>query len=198
MCINVSQDAPQGIKRASSACAVACILRHPPLGGRGCNTCKQKKWVGQRHDIWLCYTFEMNCRLKFFLMWFLICLVPLQGIAAPMRPPCGPEHQLASSFGNTATPGVGDNAQHHGTMMHAHAAPADTSQTTTEHGRAHQHKNAFCGTCGSCCIGAFAPPLKIDWELPATKVSIDIVSPAPLVTGYIPNGLERPPRYAPA
>ena len=133
-----------------------------------------------------------------FLLWLLICLVPLQGIAASARSSCGPDHQLASFSSDALAHDIGNGTSHHDAMLHAHAAPADASHTETGVDHAHKHKSAFCGTCGSCCIGAIALPSKTDWELPATTVSIDIISPAPLLTGYIPNGLERPPRYAPA
>ena len=140
----------------------------------------------------------MNRRLNTFLIWLLICLVPLQGVAASVRAFCGPDHVFEMSSTDTVTHGVDHGTAHRGAMMHAHGGLADASHAPTGHDHAQQHKSAFCGSCGSCCIGAFAPPSKINWELSATTVSIDIVSPAPLVTGYIPNGIERPPRYAPA
>ena len=128
-------------------------------------------------------------------MWLLIFLIPLQGIAGSIRSYCSPDHQLESFSSGGVTHHAGNDTLHSRAMMHAQVARADASHTTTGHDDAHQHKSAFCG---NCCIGASAPPSKIDWNLSATTVSIDIVSPAPLVTGYIPNGLERPPRHVPA
>ena len=136
----------------------------------------------------------MNRRLKFILMWLLICLVPLQGIAASLRSQCGPDHQMAQAFADATSHDHGGDASRHEAVIHVHSTLADGDEATDHQDHSHQHKSAFCGTCGSCCIGAFAPPSKIDWELRAAKVSIDILSPTPFVTGYIPDGLERPPR----
>ncbi|MBC7415320.1 MAG: hypothetical protein H7327_10345 [Herminiimonas sp.] len=131
-------------------------------------------------------------------MYLLIFLVPLQGVAGSIRSSCGPDHQMASVFTETLGHDGGGDVVQHDAGRHVHAAVADGDQTSDHHDHSHQHKSAFCGTCGSCCTGAFAPPSKIDWALRAAMISIDILSPVPFATGYIPDGLERPPRIFPA
>ncbi len=197
LCTNVSDAAGRGIV-LSAATGLASACGFVSLPGFAWQQYCEKKLFAENRNILLCYPWKMNRKLKTFLLWLLICLVPLQGIAASLRASCGPDNQVTASASDATIHDVATVTSHHDSMTHRHAATSDAGLSTTDHGHAHQHKSAFCGTCGSCCIGAFAPPSKIDWELPISEVSIAIISPAPLVTGYFPNGLERPPRHTPA
>lgn len=57
-----------------------------------------------------------------------------------------------------------------------------------------KHKHTACSFCASCCIGAVAPPYMPAAASVHTHSSAVLVSPSPLVTGFVPAGLERPPK----
>ena len=139
----------------------------------------------------------MNRFVRLFLIWLLIAVLPLQGVAASMRMTC----IVDASSGvptETATVAARPNPsahRHHAGMLHTemNAKPEPTADGHAV-GHLNHHKNASCSSCGSCCIGAFALPAPWSISLNNAQASVDIVSPSPLVTGFIPNGLERPPR----
>ncbi|MDC8758188.1 hypothetical protein [Janthinobacterium fluminis] len=122
----------------------------------------------------------MNRIVARFLLWCLFAALPLQGFAAAIR----------MSGGHTPPPALqlhgAQLQQHMPAHSHADAAPA------------HHHDDASCSACSACCVGACAPPV---WPmLPAIPfISSEVrLTPAPLLAGHIPEGLERPPRHAPA
>jgi hypothetical protein len=112
----------------------------------------------------------MNRVLVRYLLWILIAALPLQGFAAAIRTCCGPAHAAAA---------VVDHADH---ADHAHMA-----------GHAHG-KASTCSNCASCCLGAAALPSNPVLTPVFATASAVVLAPAPWVTGYIPDGLERPPR----
>jgi hypothetical protein len=68
----------------------------------------------------------------------------------------------------------------------------------TDHQAHHQsdhHKAACCVAGGTCCSGAFALNSVIAWVPAEAQFEATAIAPAPLVTGFIPDGLERPPRH---
>lgn len=67
--------------------------------------------------------------------------------------------------------------------------------TNVQHGDNHVDKHSTCETCTGCCgIVAAMPGNSIVLPL-FPELSTVLLDPAPLVTGFIPSGLERPPRY---
>ena len=123
--------------------------------------------------------------------------LPVQGFAAAVRASCGTDHSTAQLIEQAvASEHVAEEMhQHHDAIDKAAIMPTshDTSARHVSHHH-HEHKNAFCGSCGSCCVGAFAMMSTHVWAPEFHQASVEIVAPSPLVTGYIPDGLERPPR----
>ena len=134
---------------------------------------------------------------KMFLLWLLIAALPLQGFAAVVSSTCGPEQQWSvPASGNLhadESTGASDSHHHAGAVdSNAKAFSAEPVSHASDNG--HHHKTAFCGTCGSCCAGAFALTSAIAWAPAIAQSGAQVVAPAALVTGFIPDGLERPPR----
>ncbi len=127
----------------------------------------------------------MKRTLKTLLLLLLIAALPLQGAAAAMRLSCGPDHHPAQ-----AAPAAG--AHHHsasaphsdadqaafGTADHADHAPVASD------GHAHSY----------CCVGSAAPPSTAIPTVARDGSEFIAVAPPPLLTGFIPASLERPPR----
>lgn len=127
--------------------------------------------------------------LKTFLLWLLLAVLPLQGIAAAAQTSCGPmSHHDSSELVVVMQP------------HHHHDGDAAVSAVKVALAKAigdsthSKHKSAFCNACATCCVGAVAPPF-VSVLTPVYSGSQPVVfSPAQLVTGFIPAGLERPPK----
>jgi hypothetical protein len=133
------------------------------------------------------------------LIWLLLALLPLQGTAAGVLMTCAAGHGLtptsdqASHAGQQAT----TVHQHHSEMTADEMATTPCAHNDADHAptdQSHHHKQFSCSNCGSCCIGALALPASLNVSLQSAKTPVDIVSPPALVAGFIPDGLERPPR----
>ena len=139
--------------------------------------------------------------IKTLMLWLLLAALPLQGMAAATRMSCAPAPHAAmaaqahqahqAAHAQHATPAADDHADHAGHAAGAghdrHAAAQDTAPDQ------HHHASA-CSHCAACAFGAAAPP-----PAPATVhagAGPDLPFPAaPRGTaGFIPPGLERPPR----
>ena len=141
----------------------------------------------------------MNRALKTLLLWLLITALPLQGFAAVVQASCGPAHH------NGAGISVVSNQYHHDSEMAlerndaAAATHHDVSElpATSDHSSApHKHQSSVCSACAACCVGAVALISPPSIFIPAhTSSELVVISPAPLVTGFIPAGLERPPKH---
>lgn len=131
----------------------------------------------------------MNRVLKTFLLWLLIAALPLQGMAAAIKLSCGPAHPAMSAQG-----GVAEHVSHaavahdDGALTVASAAHAEHSSTP------HEHKGSLCGGA-VCCSGAAAPPMAPVRLHSFNSAETHVVSAAILPAGFIPDSLERPPRY---
>lgn len=146
----------------------------------------------------------MDFRLKAFILWFLIAVLPVQGFAAILRMSCSPRQQftvqshLPGHLLQANAPAVHD----HPAMMHVMAAPAgaDTDSAVLPHptNQSHKHTSAFCSTCGDCCIGGLALPSQVNLVLP----TVELLAKAPrlftFLAGFIPDSLDRPPRHTSA
>jgi hypothetical protein len=134
---------------------------------------------------------------KTFLLWLLIAALPLQGFAAVISSSCGPEQQWVTPTSGGAHHDEATDVLHH--HPDAGALDSDTKASSAEpishaSDHVHHHKTAFCGSCGSCCASAFALTSAIARAPVVAQSGAQVVAPAPLVTGFIPDGLERPPR----
>ncbi|MES2759105.1 MAG: hypothetical protein V4693_17165 [Pseudomonadota bacterium] len=137
----------------------------------------------------------MNRFLKTLLIWILIAVLPLSSAAAAIGMSCAPGHQQAMQ-GEIAHDGGhvmdDENSNHHAGAGHASSA-SDTARADTP-SDAHQADHSTCSACSAICMGAAAPP-PVPFAIPSFSGSEDlIVSAVPRVSGFIPEGLRRPPR----
>lgn len=141
----------------------------------------------------------MNRVLKTFLLWLLVLSLPVQGYAAATTAVCGTMHGDASSKGASIAP------HSHEGMPHSHQAhhhdsdeqggvvqhDADSSHASAAKSNAHADK---CSTCQSCCVGLGMIAQGLAWHPPLDNTELPAASLIVSFTGFIPQGLERPPR----
>ncbi len=134
----------------------------------------------------------MNRALQSFLLWFMIAMMPVQGIAAVIKASCGPTHHNVMQAANEAEhhhhDGVAAHASIDSMFMHASMnaddAPADSDS----------YKSSFCSACAACCVGAVGPPaLAVLPSSHGSSESFAVAANSPLA-GVIPAGLDRPPK----
>jgi hypothetical protein len=138
----------------------------------------------------------MNRFLKTLMLWLLLAALPLQGIAAAMQAPCGPMER-----GNAPEMAMSVESHQHGgdvmalsdpaaTDVGAVAAPAMSHDKSPGDGPEH----GTCSACASCCMSAGAPPSAAVITPIYSNSLPSVVTPAPLLAGFVPAGLERPPK----
>ncbi len=141
----------------------------------------------------------MNRPVKTFLLWLLMAALPLQGFAAAKQAFCGPSHHHVLKM-NTA---VGEHS-HGNKALHDHNEGATSAHHSTAEQPVvadgssdshHKHQNSSCSNCAACCMGAVAPPSAAALVPVYADAKFLVISPALLVTGFIPAGLERPPKH---
>lgn len=142
----------------------------------------------------------MNRLVKTFLLWLLIAALPLQGFAAAKQTFCSPSHHNVLMNMNAAV----SEHSHENKALHSHdEGAASAHHSTAENpvladnssGSHHKHQNSSCSNCAACCVGAVAPPSVVVLTPVYAAAKFLVISPAPLVTGFIPAGLERPPKH---
>jgi len=134
----------------------------------------------------------MHRTLKTLLLLLLIAALPLQGAAAAMRLSCGPAQHHPPAQAASAT----GAHYHHAAVAHSDSGHSAFDAASAEQTPAVQdgHAHSYCSACAACCVGA-AAPLSSSIPTAPPKVSEFIaVAPAPLLAGFIPTSLERPPR----
>lgn len=161
----------------------------------------------------------MNRLLTTLLIWLLMAALPLHAAAASINMSCAPvPQQIGAQAGAHAPHGThgthgahgahgahaalaapadahahhGAHASHHGAAVHAAADTGggdDASQA-----KAGKLSHSSCSACSAFCAGAVAPP-SFSLSLPFLDGSEAVrVPPADLLAGFIPDGLQRPPR----
>lgn len=148
-----------------------------------------------------CYTpLPMKRTVKTFIVWLLMLVLPLHAVAASVGMSCAPVPRHEGSAAGMAHHQAGpDPHAHHGGEHAVHAAHAahDAGAAAEEHGAAPdtaKKTHASCIACSAACAGAVAPPSAFS-PLPTFDGSEAVlVSPSPLVAGFIPDGPQRPPR----
>lgn len=140
----------------------------------------------------------MNRALKTLLLWLLIAALPLQGLAAVIQASCGPAHHDGSKISALTNQYHHDSEMapdHHGAAATHHYAselPATSDHTSAPE----KHQSSVCSACAACCVGAVALISPPSIFIPAhTSSELVVISTSPLVTGFIPAGLERPPKH---
>jgi hypothetical protein len=130
----------------------------------------------------------MRRALKTLLLWLLISLFPLQGMAGAMSP-CG-NAAAASAAAVSNKHAALDQIDHHAAPAHCPSHDADDSA-----GAAAAH-HATCSACAACCIGASAPPSNQPPAASHAMSESDFAALDLLGGDFIPAGLERPPKFS--
>jgi hypothetical protein len=139
----------------------------------------------------------MNRFLKTLMLWLLLAALPLQGIAAAMQTPCGPMERSDSA--ETAM-SVLQPHQHGGEVMAMSEPVASDRGAVAAPAMSHDkspgddHEHGTCSACASCCMSAGAPPSAAVITPTYSNSLPSVVTPAPSLTGFVPAGLERPPK----
>lgn len=147
---------------------------------------------------------HMNRFYKILLLWLLVAMLPLHAVSAGMPVSCTPAHHQAMqktmhdgahhphAMHHSDDAGMAMQDHHNGLNTLHHAGP-DDSAADVPTSSAHPH--AGCSACSAGCIGAAAPPLALQATPASSGSDAVLVTPAPLVTGYTPGALDRPPKY---
>ena len=138
----------------------------------------------------------MSRFLKTLLLWLLLAALPLQGVSAAIKAACGPmEHH-----GSAEMTMSGQSHHHDGdatgmsdTNLAGTSADMNSAKSPDQP-FGDKHKHSTCSACATCCVGAVAPPSVAVVTSAYTSSLPPVVTPTPLITGFIPAGLERPPK----
>jgi hypothetical protein len=126
--------------------------------------------------------------LKLLLLYLMIAVLPVQALASVMQQTCPPGHirQVAGDARHgKASP---HRAKVRVTKKHAFLGKAVAAD------KAAQHADSACSACVDCCVsGAMVPPVVVSRAL-HDRTEIHLSAHLSLVSGFIPDGIERPPR----
>jgi hypothetical protein len=132
--------------------------------------------------------------LRQLLIMLLVLAVPVQGFSAMTMAACEGDHGLVGAAGSEHHhPGSAD-AYHATVAVHNHHATLDDDHHAPfAH---HHHDGSKCAGCGPCCaMSAIAALPQTTVSTPSATVQ-RAFSPDHYL-GFIPHGLDRPPRTAP-
>jgi hypothetical protein len=146
----------------------------------------------------------MNRFFKTLLFWLLVAMLPYHAVAGAMPMSCDPVHHHAlprlmqddaqhqhHQHHGQQDDGMAQHGHHHDLAQMDDAA-ADDGMADGSSSGAHAH--AGCSACAAGCVGAAGPPFALNSTLAFGGSEAVFISPSPLVTGYTPAGLDRPPR----
>jgi hypothetical protein len=137
----------------------------------------------------------MNRTVKTFLIWLLMLVLPLHAVAANVGMSCAPVKGLVHVMADVSMAHHGDadaGQAHHGHARGDASAAHHSDAAAKDPGK---KPHSSCSACSALCIGAVAPPSAF-LPLPAFDGSDAVtVAPARFAAGFIPDGLQRPPRH---
>lgn len=141
----------------------------------------------------------MNRTVTTFLVWLLMLVLPLHAVAANVGMACAPAgRQAVHAVADAPTMHHADTAAAHAHHGGGHAGGADAAAHDGHSPAKDPGKKAHtsCSACSALCIGAVAPPSAF-LPLPSFDGSDAVaVTPVPFGAGFIPDGLQRPPRHS--
>lgn len=143
----------------------------------------------------------MKPTVKTLLVWLLMLVLPLHAVAANVGMACALGSATLDMTASVAAAGKGPHHEGHALATghldgaHADAVQADGAQDDGCCGNDGASKgHSSCSACSVLCIGAAAPPSSF-LPLPTFDGSEAVaLLPAPFAAGFIPDGLQRPPR----
>lgn len=137
----------------------------------------------------------MRKLIKLFAIWLIAIAIPVQGFASIAMMNC---EQSSSHQSKNVAAAAGHGHDHHSgydtSSHHSHDAVDSDSQAGQKIDKT-KHSCAHCVKCTTCCSGftfqtTSSSPIR---QLNADKVRFSDITL--LFAGFIPAGLERPPRF---
>ena len=137
----------------------------------------------------------MRKLIKLFAIWLIAIAIPVQGFASIAMMNC---EQSSSHQSKSVAAAAGHDHDHHSghdiSSHHSNDA-VDSDNHTAQKIDKTKHSCAHCVKCASCCLGftfqtTSSSPIR---QLNAAKVTFS--DNTLIFTGFIPSGLERPPRF---
>ncbi|WP_141753352.1 MULTISPECIES: hypothetical protein [Oxalobacteraceae] len=126
--------------------------------------------------------------LKLLLLYLMIAALPVQALASVVQKTCPPGHARQAA-GETRH---GKTSQHRVKVRVAKKHAGIGNAVAAE--KAAQQGDSACGTCVDCCLGgAIVPPVLVSGT-PHDRTEVHLSANLSLVSGFIPDGIERPPR----
>jgi hypothetical protein len=140
----------------------------------------------------ICQHHSMLARLLLILV--LSVALPVRGYAASLMMLCGGQGSGAM-VSSGAMPAAHDHGHHAAAADHAPDADHHASQTdtTADPSGDHDHHATSCSACGVCCAGVVSS-LSHDFLILGMDSSGPIAFFDRSFAGFIPSGLDRPPR----
>lgn len=113
--------------------------------------------------------------------------VPVQGMASVLQQACGTGQEQRP----VAKRIVKGPSAHKARLTHKRGEQVKLKQSAKH---TDQHENSSCSACFDCCVGGSAPPFAALARVPHEPAALYLPSSIWAVSGFIPDGLERPPR----
>jgi hypothetical protein len=139
----------------------------------------------------LCENTNVKKWIKIFIVWLIAIAIPAQGVASVAMMNCG---QTPHSFEKALEVHQHDMQHNHDTA-HAHSHDAAEVDDQASHGKTNtKHACAHCVKCTNCCSGFTfqSTPTHLHQQLSLIEAKFN--DHRQLFKGFIPSGLERPPR----
>lgn len=135
----------------------------------------------------------MRRLVNIFAVWFIVIAFPVQGLAAATMMNCEQSANHHSQIDATDHHHV-QSSDHHSPDHHSHelAKACDHATHSTDKNK---HSCAHCAKCTSFCSGFTFQATALDpFQQPNTN-EVRFSDSTTLLKGFIPSGLERPPRF---
>jgi hypothetical protein len=145
--------------------------------------------------------FCMRSWIRPALMWLLVVVVPVQGLAAGMMVSCGPNHARMAQMSDHLQHEVAEGKAHH---HETSSAPADVGSVQPSHeslsdlpvgSESPLDKVAKfkCSACAACCTATAIPTSVYTFDACAST-SLQASVSMSLAPVFLTEGPERPPR----
>lgn len=129
--------------------------------------------------------------IKIVVVWLIAIAIPIQGMASVAMMNCA---QTPHPYQNAPKVHQHD-MQHNHDNAHAHSHDAAEVDDQASHGKTNtKHACAHCVKCTNCCSGFTfeSTPTLLFQQLSVNEAKLN--DQKLLFKGFIPSGLERPPR----
>lgn len=137
----------------------------------------------------------MSRLLRTFLVWFMVCAMPAQGIAASRMVFCGPSHgPMVLGALEASKDAEKAHASHSHGDRHGHSEEHAVTGHADSDSAAH-HGDAGCSACAACCV-AVSVPSTLALPESGRPQQAERSTLIERFASHHPAALERPPRTA--